>query len=661
ISTKRVNDDREKFFTFTVTSYDKDDPSKLVPFKGTVCARIVSSECNSDEICTHGGWTRLYFNNETEKTFSLCATRAVKDARIELRWATKDVPCSMIDKVEGYQQRLSTDNFSIMPDHFKIVAPSVVKAGEDFEIKFRVEDIIENKPVPGYNEKVGESFEVVVKDKNSNAILGVFTPKIDEGWHFVDGLKKITTNYSDIGVLEITIREKKATHFASVDDSDPLLPPYWNPVDDPNYVPTSYDELQNKLRKYIIPATTTITVIPDHFDISITGQNKINDCYTYLAQDNLVNTGAPISYTVTAKGKSGNTLKNFDKNSYAEDVGLTFITFLESDDPKPDELVDRLQKEIFVLHSSPGTLQEAELKRLTPSNVDSFSFGSLPFASFFENIAHILPFFGGSHHSSNGWDDLTREIAKKMWSEGYSVVAVALPHVEIPKGDFTQGVGSGKIFLNFPRSTTEPVNPFKLHIKYAQALTEYGSEKIVADTGYSSLGVLSYYYGRVYGGDSQTNSITGNEGDVSLHYEVYDSLNPPFKDPSRIEGNKNPQEDHWFLNLSHTAPAYGRVLQILHEGKNILAESTSLLDRATLEAIDQGIQKLHLKYKGSTMPYTASLRLIPDSWLLYNRNGDNFIPMEVLFKRDGVWTGIGEKGETSPIEGADETNRRTTW
>jgi len=293
ISTKIVN----KKFLITLASFDESGIN-LQEFNGTVCSRILSNTYT-------GEWIKTLWSGENEKNVTFTVPQAVKNAKINIRWiANSNTNCPLSE----YNETNSTDNFAIRPLKFVIKSPQNIYAGEDFNITFNALDN-NNNIAKDYNESVSTSFEVNASEIKNGCITGTFTPDITSSWSFSDGNKTITTNYSETGDVNITIKEINGSEFASVDKDD-----------------------TKDIDRLIQPTNLIIHSYP--YEINITDGNlsvSSNNTNRWIYIDsNLSEFNISANAKISVNNKSHQALKNFNPSCYAKDINISFYYFVDN-------------------------------------------------------------------------------------------------------------------------------------------------------------------------------------------------------------------------------------------------------------------------------------------------------------------------------------------
>jgi len=206
------------------------------------------------------------------------------------------------------QEANSTDDFALRPDKFDITnIPSKIYAGSEFNLTVKTLDYNGNS-VKDYNETLsirGDSPELNYTDKNSSCLTGDLNKT--DGGEFKDGETNVSLTYSEVGDLNITIKEVNGSEFAKVDSDD---------------TPDN--------QRFITPVTKTITIVPHHFKIEGNVSN-FDDNFTYL--DNNLSIYSLIDLNITAQNEQNQTVKNYNKKCYAKtiDVNLTPNIFRHSE------------------------------------------------------------------------------------------------------------------------------------------------------------------------------------------------------------------------------------------------------------------------------------------------------------------------------------------
>ena len=284
IKTKIVS----KKFNIKLASLSEDG-NALKPFFGTVCSRVISDNFSGD-------WNETHWSGEREKNVTFNINRAIKDARVNIRWAFAYKHCPLNE----YNETNSSDNFAIRPDRFNITnIPPKIKAGDEFNLTIQALDY-NNSLSKDYNEtfKKSVTFEYkITKDGCNDGKLN-----LTNGKNFKDGETNATFTYNEVGDLNITIKEINGSEFAKVDEDD-----------------TS----DNK--RLITPVTKTLKFIPHHFKVEANISN-FDDNFTYL--DSNLSIYSTIDLNITAQNKNNKTTTNYNTKCFAKDVDVNLTPFI---------------------------------------------------------------------------------------------------------------------------------------------------------------------------------------------------------------------------------------------------------------------------------------------------------------------------------------------
>jgi hypothetical protein len=224
--------------------------------------------------------------NNTTKSYHIYSLNNCTDYCNSNTEETANNPC--------WRRFLSSDNFAIRPEKFEIDIneTSPIKAGKKFKISFLAKDGNDNDTLD-YNESVKSSFDVNISEKNTSCKLGKFSPKINSDWSFQDGEKTITTHYSEVGYINITIREINGSEFAKVDEKD---------TSDSN--------------RFIKETNVTVEFIPHHFKINASFNNFKNSNFSYISND--LNMSSILDLNITAETEQNTITQNYNEKCYAK-------------------------------------------------------------------------------------------------------------------------------------------------------------------------------------------------------------------------------------------------------------------------------------------------------------------------------------------------------
>ncbi len=280
ISTKIVNKD----FDLNIASLNETGDN-YQDFNGTVCVQVGNSI------------KKLLFNDINITTTTLKIQEALKDTKVKISWKKNvDENCPLNNEDNS---TLSSDNFAIRPGRFTLSFQPPFYAGDDFNITFQALDG-DDKNTTDYNETKDMSFVIESNITKAGCYQGSLSVN---NFSFQNGkAKDVNASYSNIGDINITIKEKAGSEFAYVDRDD-----------------------TNDTVRLITPATTTITVKP--YDINVTNVTYQNSTgKTWLYDANVSDMNVTVSATIKAFAKNATTpLPDFNATCYAKDVNVSFL------------------------------------------------------------------------------------------------------------------------------------------------------------------------------------------------------------------------------------------------------------------------------------------------------------------------------------------------
>ena len=220
-------------------------------------------------------------------------SKAVKCIKVHIEGMQLDTTNSN----PALQEANSTDDFAVRPKEFNITnIPEEIKAGSEFNLTIKALDENSND-TKDYNETLsikGDSPEINYTDKKSNCITGNLNKKA--GGDFKDGETNVTLTYSEVGELNITVKEINGSEFAKVDNDD---------------TPLSSRLIKEK--------NITLAFIPHHFDRNATLSNG-DSGFTYY--DYNLSKKALIDLNITAKNEQNETTKNYNEKCYSKNIEI---------------------------------------------------------------------------------------------------------------------------------------------------------------------------------------------------------------------------------------------------------------------------------------------------------------------------------------------------
>jgi hypothetical protein len=242
---------------------------------------------DGDEVIPISTWVKVNMHNKSSIDVNLPTFSATKEAKVQFEWE---------DSNGTTNRSCSTDSFAIRPKSFKLSAVANSKrAGDSFELDVKAQDYNLDES-HNYNEQKGSSFTIEYKDKKSGCITGV----LDHNISFKDGSATLSAKYSEVGEIDITIKEVEGKEFALIDSSD-------TPLKD----------------RLIEPSTTSVTSVPKEFlfETALEAQSSTDNFTLY--SDDPKEMGVTLTSKLTAINASGDTTKNYSSSCYADDISHT--------------------------------------------------------------------------------------------------------------------------------------------------------------------------------------------------------------------------------------------------------------------------------------------------------------------------------------------------
>jgi hypothetical protein len=216
--------------------------------------------------------------------------------------------CEFSDEKQ-YVECYSTNHFAIKPEKLSFTLPSYMKSAKKEALTITAD-------ATGYSFSSNDDYNLSVsitkytkKDEVNNSLYGEGNFTFDD---FTDGnSSNANFDFNDTAKINFELIDKD-----------------WAEIDD--------DTLHNcdENGSYICGNYNTI-VIPDHFnfkDISL--HNESDQNFTYLSNSEAMQ--AHIAFTVNAKNAQNNTLQNFDKDSWENNISLHFSLSPETDSNKTE-------------------------------------------------------------------------------------------------------------------------------------------------------------------------------------------------------------------------------------------------------------------------------------------------------------------------------------
>jgi len=343
ITTKIVG----KEFNLTIASINKDNNATEKKPGIVVKYALVSNEGNLS------GWRDFNATNNETITASYTINKADKNVSvmfkvcanyIEKKYILKPYnnchnECNPNDKANEVCLRKfkSSDDFAIRPAKYKVLEPNQkLIAGKDINITVQALD---------YNGNLINDFNFTSApvELNITDALGCKTgilnkpSSLQTTLNFINGEANLTLNYSEVGDLNISVKEyKNGFEYARTDENDS--------IDSSGNVET------NEILLIGEGNSTLSRFYPDHFEINATYNNFNNGSFTYVSSD--LNMSALLDINITAENEDNGTTHNYNKNCYSEDFNLSFSYEIKPSDFNVTKNIPKLK---YILNSIADT------------------------------------------------------------------------------------------------------------------------------------------------------------------------------------------------------------------------------------------------------------------------------------------------------------------
>ncbi len=234
--------------------------------------------------------------------------------------------------------------------------------------------------------------------------------------------------------------------------------------------------------------------------------------------------------------------------------------------------------------------------------------------------------------------------------------------VDVSKNAFAKslnGTANVRIRYNFKRDINESKNPQTITFKKLSVGCKNAAEcRTKADLGDHDVNASSFkdinetirfYYARAYVPDSK---IIGNSGTVKGYYEIYCSGSGCNKALlPQGAASKGSDDPRWWINESHTS-GYGKMKEIKQKRTpvHVTLNGASPSGNAT-----ENIPLLYDEQRG--YPYKATMKIIPNRWLIYNKYNANadHNEFDVKFEGNGEWAGKNSSKSATGTSNADKS------
>ncbi|WP_263832553.1 PA14 domain-containing protein [Sulfurospirillum oryzae] len=204
-------------------------------------------------------------------------------------WTKTGNTATCISGKETYCKSVDSDDFAVRPNKFDFVITGATpyKAGKTYTVSFYAKD---DADAAALNYTQGAPFEYIETKTGcltgSYNITGTSVP-------LIDGFATYDLVYSEIGIINVKMRETSGTEFAYIDRSD-----------------------TSDSQRYITPFDQNISYTPDHFSLASTFKNYNDGNFTYISND--LNMSSELNVTITAKSFLDTNATNYNSACYAK-------------------------------------------------------------------------------------------------------------------------------------------------------------------------------------------------------------------------------------------------------------------------------------------------------------------------------------------------------
>ncbi|MEA1982066.1 MAG: hypothetical protein U9N39_00865 [Campylobacterota bacterium] len=275
-------------FSLNINALDENG-TNYQEFNGTVCSCIDTQNCFKNLFLEHNSSIQT---SQGDPNFTI--DKATQSVRVDIHWQKNvDTTCPLTTEDNS---TLSSDEFAIRPKSFSFSLPSEAYAGENFIIDFNASSIVD------YNETINNSF--LIESNITKVGCNIGTLNIAD-FSFLDGKKEsVDANYTNIGDLNITLKEKLGSEYALVDADD-----------------------SNDTVRLIETFSDIISIQPYELNITLAEMNaSTNTDWLYMA--NVTDMNLSLFATLQANNKQHQVLEDFNDSCYAEDVDIDFSVSL---------------------------------------------------------------------------------------------------------------------------------------------------------------------------------------------------------------------------------------------------------------------------------------------------------------------------------------------
>jgi len=256
---------------YCVSNSNSSSKQELQDLNGTVKLKFLNSNI-PDKTVT--------FYNENKKVILLKAIGSSKNIGIKIMYKN--------------DLSFSEDNFSVRPANFEINSSNSEISGNDFLFKVKAVDST-NSIIQNYNETI----DIKYKEKKSQCLTGILNI---QDIKFRNGIFNQNINYSEIGDLNLLVKEKINQEFAKIDRNDGS--------GENRFIPTLSKDILFKYADIVVNSELT----------------DFENNYTYIS-NNLNLSSAKLDNQIIAYNSKDSVVQNYSKNCYSENYSL--VTYFD--------------------------------------------------------------------------------------------------------------------------------------------------------------------------------------------------------------------------------------------------------------------------------------------------------------------------------------------